>query len=208
MSAESAEAEPWLRSLREGEPGALAALFHYFRPRLRQTVRLRMDPRLQARVDASDVLQEAYLDAARQLHSYLRDPRVAFYVWLRGLACKRLLKLQRQHLGAQCRAVTRQLALPLHSSAVLGGRLLAPGSSPSQALLKEELRHRVQSALARLRPEDREVILMRQFEDLSNSEVAQVLGLTEAGATMRHGRALHRLKEVLVAAESAGGSAS
>jgi RNA polymerase sigma-70 factor (ECF subfamily) len=194
MTQEPAETEPWLRSLREGEPGALAALFHYFRPRLRHVVRLRMDPRLTARVDASDVLQEAYLDAARQIHSYLREPRVAFYVWLRGLACKRLLKLQRLHVGARCRTVSRQLSLSLESSAALGGELLARGSSPSQNLLKRELRQRVHSALLRLSAEDREVILMREFEDLSNREVAQVLGLTEAGATMRHGRALHRLR--------------
>src|SRR5207244_9467827 len=105
MSSDASETESWLCDLREGNPSALPALFEHFRPRLRQMVRLRMDPRLAARVDASDVLQEAFMDAARQVDNYLRDPGVVFYVWLRGLAWKRLLKLQRQHLGAQCRAV-------------------------------------------------------------------------------------------------------
>jgi RNA polymerase sigma-70 factor (ECF subfamily) len=102
-------------------------------------VRLRMDGRLAARVDVSDVLQEAYLDAARQVESYLRQPTVAFYVWLRGLAWERLLNFHRQHLGAQCRAVGREAPLPAESSLLLGQQLLAQGPSPSHALVKEEL---------------------------------------------------------------------
>jgi RNA polymerase sigma-70 factor, ECF subfamily len=206
MNSEPPETVPWLRALRGGEPAALAALYEHYRPRLRQMVRLRIDPRLAARVDPSDVLQEAFMDAARQVGNYLKDPQVDFYVWLRGLAWKRLLKLQRTHLGAQCRAVKRELVLPANSSACLARQLLANGSSASKAIMQKELQQRVHHAMASLPPEDREVILMRKFEDLSNIEVAQALGLSEAAASMRYGRAIFRLKEFLTAEGSKGES--
>lgn len=184
--------------LQAGHASRLADLFALFRPRLRQMVRLRMDSRIAARLDPSDVLQEAYLDAARQLGHYLKQPGVDVYVWLRGLTWERLLNVQRAHLGAQCRSVSRELQLPPESSIHLARQLLATGPSPSQGLMQEELRQRVQSALAQLAVDDREVILMRHFEEMSNREVAQALGLTDSAATMRHGRALFRLKEILL----------
>ncbi|HMC66996.1 MAG TPA: sigma-70 family RNA polymerase sigma factor, partial [Gemmataceae bacterium] len=196
----------WLGRLRDGDTDALAAVFNHYRARLRQMVRLRIDQRVAARVDPSDVLQEVYLDVSRQIDGYLRQPKVCFYVWLRGLTWERLLKLQRQHLGAQRRAVGRELSLPAESSAALAAQLVAPKSSPSQALVRKELRQRVQRALARLSTEDREIILMRDFEDLSNHEVAEALGLSDSGATMRYGRALYRLKEILMADWPAGES--
>jgi RNA polymerase sigma-70 factor (ECF subfamily) len=205
MADEPASTHALLARLKQGDAAVLAALFDYYRPRLRQMVRLRMDGRLAKRVDASDVLQDAFLDAARQLPGYLRQPRVAFYVWLRGLTWERLLKVQEQHLGAACRAVQRELPLP-PSSILLARALLAPRPTPSEALLQEELRQRVQEALARLQPADREVILMRDFEGLTNGEVAQALGLGASAATMRYGRALLRLKELLMADLPAGGS--
>jgi RNA polymerase sigma-70 factor (ECF subfamily) len=172
----------------------LAVVFEEYRPRLRQMVRLRLDPRAAARIDPSDVLQETYLDAARRVGAYLRDPRVGVYVWLRGLAWQRLLKLHRLHLGAGCRAAGLDLPLPDDSSAEL---LRALGDSPGQALAREESCRRVRRALIALAPADREVIMMRDFEGLSNVEVAEVLGVRPPGATMRYGRALFRLKELL-----------
>jgi len=196
---EPREIEAWLEGAARGEPDALAALLDYYRPRLQKMVQLRMDPRAAARVDQSDVLQEVYLDAASRIKGYLQEPKIAFYIWLRGLAWDRLLKLRRRHLGAKCRAAGRELRLPVESSAVLFRKLLADRTSPSQALLREETQRQVRRALARLSAEDREVILMRHFEDLSNAEVAQALGLSESGATRRHGRAVLRLKEILLA---------
>jgi RNA polymerase sigma-70 factor (ECF subfamily) len=195
-----------LRRLHSGDRDALVAIFDYYRPRLRHMLRLRMDARLAARLDTSDVLQEAYLDAARQVQGYLQQPKVAIYVWLRQLAWERLLNLQRQHLDAQCRAVAREVPLPVESSALLAKALLAQGPSPSQALLQEELRRRLQRALAKLDPPDRDVLLMRHYEDMSNGEVAQALGVSASGATMRYGRALFRLKEILLAELAAGES--
>lgn len=206
MTNEPSQTTDLLERLHAGDRDALAGLFEYYRARLQKMVRLRMDARLAGRLDASDVLQEAFLDAARQVQGYLRQPRVAFYVWLRRVAWERLLNLQRRHLGAQCRAVGRELALPADSSALLARSLLAPGPSPSEALLQEELRQRLQRALARLDPEDREVILMRHYENMTNGEVAQALGLGDSGATMRYGRALFRLKEILVGELASGES--
>jgi len=206
MTAEPPQTMDLLARIRTGDQNALAELFNFHRPRLQQMVQLRMDRRLAARVDASDVLQDVYLDADRQIKSYLQQPRVAFYVWLRGLAWERLLNLQRDHLGAQCRAVSREMPLPAESSALLAKALLAHGPSPSQALMQEELRWGLQSALQRLDPEDREVILMRHYEEMSNTEVAQALGLGASGATMRYGRALFRLKQIWLSDSPSGES--
>ena len=197
MLDDSPQTTPWLRRVRSGDQEALAAAFDHCRSRLRQMVKLRLDARLAARIDPSDVLQEVYMDVARQIDAYVRGPRVCFYVWLRGLTWERLIKLHRQHLGARRRAVDREVALPARSSSALAAQLLAAKSSPSQALVRKELRQRVQHALAQLTPADREIILLRDFEGLSNGEAAEVLGLSDSGATMRYGRALIRLRDVL-----------
>jgi RNA polymerase sigma-70 factor (ECF subfamily) len=199
VSNKPGDAQRWLDDLRQGNADALAALLDHYRPRLRQMIRLRMDRRLAARVDPSDVIQEVYLDANRQIRAYLRDCKVDFYVWLRGLAGQRLSNIRRRHLGAKRRSALREVALPAESSLLLAQQLLAGGTSPSRALLKRELRRRMQHALERLQPDDREVILMRHFEEMSNGEVAQAIGLSPSGATMRYGRALFRLKEILLA---------
>lgn len=208
MSDDRPETHPVLQRLQNGDPGALAALFDEYRDRLRRLIRLRMDARLSPRLDASDVLQEAYLDAVRQVKAYAHQPRVAPYVWLRGVVWERLLNLQRHHLGAQCRAAHREETLPDDPSARLARHLLAGGPTPSQAAALHELRQRVQHALGRLSAEDREMILLRHFEGLGNGEAAQVLGLSDSAAAMRHGRALLRLREVLRAALPAGESSS
>jgi len=205
MAQRPAESGSHIRDFDRGDPDALGRLLDYYRPRLRRMVGLWLDPGVRARVDPSDVVQEVYLDAKQQVESYLEDPRVVFYVWLRGLAQQRLTKLHRRHLTAQCRSTRREEPLPCESSLVLAQRLLAGWTSPSGALSKRELRRCVQRAMEKLDPNDREVILMRQFEEMSNQEVAQALGLSESGATMRYGRALLRLKEILLADPGLGG---
>ena len=202
MSNQRLDTEMWLSRLRDGETAVLAELFGYYRPRLRRMLQLRIGRQLAVRVDPSDVLQEVYLDATNKVTHYLQDPGVSLFVWLRGLTFDRLLKLQRHHLGAERRAAERELRLPERSSAVLALKLLAPGGRPSSAAVQAELQGRVQRALNVLGQADREVILMRHFEEMSNKEVAEALGLTASGATMRHGRALSRLKEILEAGSS------
>ena len=200
MSNEPVETEGWLAGVRQGNADALAALLDYYRPRLRQMVRLcgRTASWPPASIRPTSSRRSISMPSGRSGHTY-KTRKVDFYVWLRGLAGQRLSNVHRQHLGAKCRTAWREVSLPAESSLLLAQQLLAGGTSPSRALLKKELRRRVQQAIERLPPDDREVILMRHFEEMSNQEVAQAIGLTESAATMRYGRALFRLKEILLA---------
>ncbi len=196
----------WLDELREGDESVLVRLFEHYRPRLERMVWSRMGEEVTSRFDAADVLQEAYCDARGQLPSYLREPRVSVYVWLRSLAWQRLIKFREQHVKAQRRSVHREVTLPDVSSFVAVAQLLASGTSPSQAAVREEVRVRVEAALARLPESDREVLVLRHLEDLTNHEVAQVLNISDSAATMRYGRALFRLKDIFAQDSSADGN--
>jgi RNA polymerase sigma-70 factor (ECF subfamily) len=185
----------------QGDPAAQQELLERHGERLRKMIAARLDRRLAARIDPSDVVQEALLDASRLLPAYLRERPLPFYPWLRRLAWKRLVKLQQRHLGAQKRSVTREEQqiplLPEESAVALAGRLVARGSSPSNHMLREELRGRVQEALARLPEHYREVLVLRFLEELSTSEMAAVMGITEAAVKTRQTRALDRLGRLL-----------
>jgi RNA polymerase sigma-70 factor (ECF subfamily) len=164
-------------------------------------VAVRIDPQLAARVDPSDVVQEAMAEASRKLPAYLRDRPVAFYPWLRQIAWERLVHLHDRHVKSQKRSVNRERsdcwALSDNSAGHLVDRLVASDSSPAEHLLREELRERVRAALDRMAPHDREVLVMWHLEELSIDEIAEVLGLTQAGVKSRHRRALERLVLVL-----------
>jgi RNA polymerase sigma-70 factor, ECF subfamily len=206
---ETARTQHWLDALQQGNRDAFAQLFEHYRPRLKQMIEMRLDSRLSGRIDPTDVLQEAYLDAADQVGRYLESPDVAFYVWLRSQTWDRLLTLHRRHLDAQCRAVDREWndSAFARSSMILARRLMADQTSPSQGAVRAEVCAQVKAAVERLDPEDREVILMRHFEGMSNLETAQALGLAASGASMRYGRALLRLKDVLTSTFGSGTSA-
>jgi RNA polymerase sigma-70 factor (ECF subfamily) len=194
---DSADTHERLQRAAAGDPAAFDELFGRHREFLRLVVRLRMDPRLRARVDASDVVQEAQLDAFRRLRDFLDRRPMPFRLWLRRTVQERLLKVQR-HLEAGRRDAGREVPLPEESSLLLAGRVLAGGSSPSQRLDRSETARRVREAVAALPEADREVLLMRHFEGLSNQEVAFLLGLDPATASKRHGRALLRLRQALL----------
>jgi RNA polymerase sigma-70 factor (ECF subfamily) len=186
----------------EGDQKALAELFQRHRERLTQMVRLRMDKRLQGRIDPSDVLQESYLDCSRRLEEYVASPRMSFYLWLRFLTGQRLTDLHRRHLGAKMRGVGNEVslyhgALPQASSASLAAHLLGRLSSPSRAAIRAETRIHVQEALNSMDVMDREVLTLRHFEMLTNEETAQVLGVKKTAASNRYIRALKRLKAAL-----------
>jgi RNA polymerase sigma-70 factor, ECF subfamily len=187
-----------------GDEAALASLFDRHRPRLRQMVRLRLDRRLQGRVDPSDILQDAYLDLAQKLPDYARKPAMPFFLWLRLVTGERLLRAQRQHLGAAMRDAGREIslyqgALPQASSVSLAAQLLGRFTSASRAAARAEMQLLLQEALNRMEPIDREVIALRHFEELSNDEAAAVLGLSRGAASKRYVRAMLRLKVVLSA---------
>jgi RNA polymerase sigma-70 factor (ECF subfamily) len=191
-----------LKRAAAGEQDVWGELLTRHQERLRCMVALRLDHRLQGRIDPSDVLQESYLEASRQLAAYLKDPSIPFFLWLRLITGQKLLALHRHHLGTQERDAGREVslyrgALPEASSAALAAQLLGHGSRPSEAVMRAERSLRLQDALNSMDPLDREVLALRHFEQLSNAETAQVMGLRESAASKRYVRALQRLKEIL-----------
>jgi RNA polymerase sigma-70 factor (ECF subfamily) len=201
MTPNDVETEALLTRAGRGDLQARDLLLLRHQGRLTRMVAVRMDRRLAARLDPSDVVQEALAEAARRLAGYLERPSMPFYPWLRQLAWQRLVDLHRQHVRARKRSIAREepclLPLPDESAAELGRQLLAAGSSPSQRALKKELYERVQEAMVRLSAGDREVLVLRHLEQLGNAEIAAVLGITEGAVKARHLRALVRLRALL-----------
>jgi RNA polymerase sigma-70 factor (ECF subfamily) len=182
-----------------GDAEARGLLLAEQRERLRRMIAVRIDRRLLARLDPSDVVQEVLAEACLQLSAYLRSRPLPFYPWLRQLAWNRLVDLHRRHVQSQRRSVLREEgpALPDDSVLELAGRLIATGSSPSEHVLREEVRARVHAALQQLGERDREILVLRYLEKLTSGEIAAVLGLTESGVKSRHFRALQRLRGVI-----------
>lgn len=182
----------------------LAEQYGQHRERLKQMVRLRMDRRLQGRVDPSDVLQEAYLECAKRFAEYQANPSMPFYLWIRFLTGQKLIDLHRRHLGTKMRNAGQEVslyrgALPQASSESLAAQLLGRLTSASRAAIRAETQIRVQEALCNLDPMDQEVLTLRHFEMLTNEETAQVLGIKKTAASNRYIRALKRLKEIVAA---------
>ena len=183
----------------QGDGAARQQLLARHRDRLRRMVSLRLDRRLAARVDPSDVVQESLADAAAKLSGYLRERPLPFYPWLRRLAWERLMKLHHRHIAADKRSVTREAPAPLpdESALQMARLLLAPGPSPSEGAQRQELCDRVRAALDRLPERDREVLVLRYLEQMSTAEIAAVLGTTAGAVKVRHLRALERLRGLL-----------
>jgi RNA polymerase sigma-70 factor (ECF subfamily) len=185
-----------------GDASALGSLLECYRPRLRMMVRLRMDRVLQTRVDASDVLQEAFLEASSRLEEFIRNPEVPFYLWLRTITGQQLLAAYRRHCGTQGRDARREVSprgggLPEANSGALAAHLVARAISPSGVAMQAELKDRLEQALDELDAMDREIIVLRHFEELTNSEAAQLLDLSPSATCNRYVRALERLRQVL-----------
>jgi RNA polymerase sigma-70 factor (ECF subfamily) len=202
MDNDSAETARLLEQARLGDREALNEVFARHQGRLRRMVELRLDRRIQARIDASDVIQEAYVEAFARLDEYLRDRSYPLFLWLRLLVGERLLKLHRHHLGTQMRDAGLEVsiyrgALPAASSAALAAQLLGKHTSPTQAAVRAERLLRIQEALNTLEPIDREVLSLRHFEQMTLAETALSLRIGESAAAKRYIRALKRLKSVL-----------
>jgi RNA polymerase sigma-70 factor, ECF subfamily len=201
MAEDSIDAVELLRQ-RPGDPDAIGRVWERYRARLLRVVRLRMDHRLQGRIDASDVLQEAFVDFAGRVDDYLRQPDMPFYLWLRFLTSQRLQLLHRHHLGAQMRDARREVslhrgAMPRASSVSLAAQLLGRFTSVSDAVQRAEMQLILQEVINGMDPIDREIVALRHFEELSNEETAHVLGIAPSAASTRHVRALQRLRQVL-----------
>ena len=196
-----------------GQADAKVQLFTEFEPRLRRMLALRLDHLLQGKLDASDVLQESYMEFSRSIANYRALDNLPFYLWLRMVTLRKMTALQRKFMATEARDINREISLhrgpmPNASTCSLADVFVGNLTSPSQAAIRTELQLRVQDALNDLDPIEREVLTLRHFEQLSNSEVAEVLQITPAAASNRYVRALKRLRPVLdeiVQAESSSG---
>src|SRR5262245_20951297 len=185
-----------------GDPALLGALLQQHRDRLRRLVASRLDQRLQSRIDPSDVLQEAFLEASARLPEYVRAPTTPFFLWLRLITGQRLQIFHRRHLGAQARDAGREIslarrAMPEATSAALAAQLLGRDTRVSEVVARAERKLRLQEALNDMDPLDREILALRHTERLTNAEAGQVMGISEAAAGQRHFRALKKLKAIL-----------
>jgi RNA polymerase sigma-70 factor, ECF subfamily len=202
MTTDSRDFDDLLERVQRGDQQALVILFTRYHDRLRRMVRLRLDRRLQGRIDPSDVLQDAFLDVARRACEYVANPSIPVFLWLRLITGQRLMALQRQHLGAQMRDAGQEVslnrcALPQATSVSLAALLVGRFTSPTKAAQRAEMQIRLQEVINAMDPIDREVLTLRHFEELSNVETAQVLGIQKAAASNRYLRALKRLKDTL-----------
>lgn len=191
-----------LDAARHGDQGAIGPLLESYRRRLARMVSLRMDPRLKGRFDTSDVLQEAFVEASQRLPRYLEDEPMPFFLWVRFLVGQKLLQFHRTHLGAEARAADREVSLsppstPSASTVSVADVWLAESGTPSQAVAADEEHARVREALESMNEIDREVLVLRHFEQLTNAEVARLLELTPQTASARYVRALTRIQSVV-----------
>jgi RNA polymerase sigma-70 factor (ECF subfamily) len=202
MWPDPAQTQHLLNDARHGDAAAVDQLLDQHRAPLRRAIALRLDPALGQRVDASDIVQEVILEASQRINNYLANPVMPFHLWLRQMAQDHIIDAHRKHRVAQRRSLDREQPLVAaglgdRSSIELAAQLMDPERTPASAAIQHELQRRVETALAQLGADDREVILMRHFEQLANQEVAAALGLTEAAAAMRYLRALRRLRALL-----------
>jgi RNA polymerase sigma-70 factor (ECF subfamily) len=195
ISDNSTKTDRLLAQARAGDRAAIEALYSAHRAYLRCVIDLRMDDELRRRVDVSDVVQETQLEAIGRMQEYLRRPTVSFRIWLRQTALEQLINLRRRHVLARKRTVRSQVRLPDHSSVALAQNLLP--TRPSEIVRGAELAQQVRQAVAEMDEPDREIILLRHFEELTNAEAAELLQIDPAAMRKRHGRALRRLGQQL-----------
>jgi len=202
-SSSSSSVEELIQRLIEGDQQALAELFSRYRERLWNIVNLRLDNRLKGRVDADDVLQEVYLDAADRVEHYIKNrEKGTFFVWLRLVTAQTLINVHRRHLDSQMRDAKREMSIHIGrhyhpATTSLAIQLLGDITSPSRVAMREETARQLEEVLESMGPLDREILTLRHFEQLSNKEVAEFLGIQAKAASIRYVRALKRLKGIL-----------
>jgi RNA polymerase sigma-70 factor, ECF subfamily len=201
MWPDAEQTEALLAGAREGDAGAVNQLLERHRDAVRRMIDLRMDRVLKRRVDASDIVQDVLIDANRRLRDYLANPVMPFHLWLRQMAKDRLIDAHRRHRGTARRSMDREQQLGAvaadQSSINLAAQLRDQQLTPAAAAAWAELQRRFEAACAELDEQDQEVVLMRHFEHLTNSEAAASLGLSPQAASMRYLRAMRRLRSLL-----------
>ena len=202
MWPEQSPTEELLAQAKDGDESAVNQLMDRHRNSLRQLVRMRLDQKIQRRVDVSDVVQDVLVEANRRLTTYLTNPVMPFHLWLRQIARDRIIDAHRRHRVSARRSVDREQPVVAprgydQSSIELLGMLGDQRLTPAAAVLQQEMARKVEQAITRLDEKDCEIIVMRHYEHLSNQEIAQALELTEPAASMRYLRAVRRLKSLL-----------
>jgi RNA polymerase sigma-70 factor (ECF subfamily) len=202
MWPEQDKTQELLDQARQGDEGAVNALIDRHRNALRHLVRMRLDRKIQRRVDVSDVVQDVLIEANRRLKTYLENPAMPFHLWIRHIARDRIIDAHRRHRGSAKRSVDREQPMVIpggfdQSSIILAAQLVDGEKTPAARIMEKELGQRVEQAIAELDDLDAEVIVMRHYEQLTNQEIAQALELTEPAASMRYIRAVRRLRELM-----------
>tara|TARA_R110002072_G_scaffold303069_2_gene492704 strand:+ start:35946 stop:36560 length:615 start_codon:yes stop_codon:yes gene_type:complete len=191
-----------LEKLKSGDADAIAEVFSQYRDKLQRMVRFRLDRRLYGRIDTADVLQDVWLETSRRIEDYTSNPAVPFFVWVRQIAYQIIIDLHRRHLGAQKRNVSQEVSIAkwnCDTSVSIAAQLAGNLTSPSNVAMRGERLAQLREALDSMDETDREVLALRHFEELSNNEVAEILGIQKTAASNRYVRALKRLKQVLEA---------
>lgn len=196
---ENDQTQQLLALAKGGDRNAAERLLGRHREALRRMISLRLDRRIQHRVDASDIVQDVLVDADRRLSAYLQDPSIPFHLWLRQMAKDRLIDAHRRHHGSAKRSVSREQPMVAlggmdESTLQFVGEISDPELTPAAAATMQELQVRFEAAIGQLPDQDQEIILMRHFEHLSNQDIAEALGLSEPAASMRYLRAIRRLR--------------
>ncbi len=191
-----------LKQAEDGNQQALGMLLQLNHQRLERIVRFRMDSRLRGRLDEGDIVQESFLEATKRFQYYVENRKTSFFLWLRYLTLQKLNELHRHHFGTQSRDRRREVSIfnrldSPATTAQIAGVLFDDKTSPSQALIRDEARVLIENALGEMDPVDQEVLALRHFEQLSNVEVADALGLETSAASKRFVRALERLKSII-----------
>lgn len=196
------QTETLLAAAREGDADAVNRLLEKHRVPVRRLVELRLDRKVQQRVDVSDVVQDVMIEASGRLDKYLSDPKMAFHLWLRQIAWDRIIDTYRRHRVSAKRNMDREQPMavqagPDHSTMELAVQLCDPGLTPAAAATQREIALKVEEAIGKMNDQDREIILMRHYEHLSNMEIAEVLSVKPPAVSMRYLRAVRRLREML-----------
>ncbi|WP_254507512.1 sigma-70 family RNA polymerase sigma factor [Anatilimnocola floriformis] len=202
MWPQSEPTQELLAGAKQGDSAAVNNLMDRHRDSLRRMVQMRLDHKVQRRVDVSDVVQDVLVEANRRLQDYIANPVMPFHLWLRQIAQDRIIDAHRRHRGSAKRSVDREQPMLVagaddHSTMQLAAQLCDPQMTPGAAATQKEMVQAVELAITKLDDVDCEIIIMRHFEQLSNQEIAQALGLTEPAASMRYLRAIKRLRALL-----------
>lgn len=202
MWPEQEKTQELLEQARQGDDEAINALIDRHRNALRHLVRMRLDRKIQRRVDVSDVVQDVLIEVNRRLKTYLENPVMPFHLWIRHIARDRIIDAHRRHRGSAKRSVDKEQAMVIpggfdQSSIILAAQLVDREKTPAASTMEKELARRVEEAITELDDVDAEVIVMRHYEQLTNQEIAQALELTEPAASMRYLRAVRRLRDMM-----------